>query len=44
MRAGAVFTLWAIANPGAQEFYESCGFSVEGEAVTRFGPALRMSR
>ena len=33
-----------IANPSAREFYEKCGFSVEGEAQTRFGPALRMSR
>ena len=38
------YTLWVIANPGAREFYERCGFSVEGEAQTRFGPALRMSR
>ena len=28
----------------AREFYEKCGFSVEGEARTRFGPAIRMSR
>jgi len=33
-----------VANPAAREFYELCGFSVEGEAQTRFGPALRMSR
>jgi GNAT superfamily N-acetyltransferase len=38
------YSLWVIANPGAREFYERCGFSVEGEARTRFGPALRMSR
>jgi GNAT superfamily N-acetyltransferase len=38
------YTLWVIANPGARGFYERCGFSVEGEAETRFGPALRMSR
>ena len=37
-------SLTVTANPGAREFYESCGFSVEGEAATRFGPALRMSR
>ena len=37
-------TLSVTANPGAREFYERCGFSVEGEAQTRFGPALRMSR
>jgi len=33
-----------IANPAAREFYEKCGFAVEGEAQTRFGRALRMSR
>jgi GNAT superfamily N-acetyltransferase len=33
-----------VAEPGAREFYEKCGFVVEGEAETRFGPALRMSR
>jgi len=37
-------TLTVIANPTAREFYERCGFAVEGEAKTRFGPALRMSR
>jgi GNAT superfamily N-acetyltransferase len=37
-------TLSVIADPSAREFYESCGFSVEGEAWTRFGPALKMSR
>ena len=37
-------SLSVIANPAARGFYESCGFSVEGEARTRFGPALRMSR
>ena len=33
-----------VANPAALGFYEKCGFAVEGEAQTRFGPALRMSR
>ncbi len=33
-----------VANPSARDFYEKCGFTVEGEAQTRFGPALRMSR
>ena len=33
-----------VAEPSAREFYEKYGFSVEGEAETRFGPALRMSR
>jgi ribosomal protein S18 acetylase RimI-like enzyme len=32
------------ANKAALGFYERCGFTVEGEAQTRFGPALRMSR
>ena len=33
-----------LAGPSAREFYEKCGFTLEGEADTRFGPALRMSR
>jgi GNAT superfamily N-acetyltransferase len=33
-----------VAEPGARRFYEKCGFRLEGEAETRFGPALRMSR
>lgn len=37
-------TLMVIANPSAKLFYEKCGFVHEGEAETRFGPALRMSR
>jgi GNAT superfamily N-acetyltransferase len=37
-------TVTVIANPSARAFYESCGFTIEGEATTRFGPALRMSR
>ena len=41
-RKGLALTV--IANPGAREFYEKCGFSLEGEAQTRFGRALRMSR
>jgi GNAT superfamily N-acetyltransferase len=36
--------MMVIANPSARGFYEKCGFSLEGEAETRFGPALRMSR
>ena len=36
--------LKVIAQPGARRFYESCGFSVEGEVQTRFGPALRMTK
>ena len=37
-------TMTVIASPSARGFYERCGFTVEGEAETRFGPALRMSR
>ena len=37
-------TLKVVAAPRARLFYESCGFSVEGEEQTRFGPALRMTR
>jgi GNAT superfamily N-acetyltransferase len=37
-------SLTVIANPAARDFYESCGFSIEGEAATRFGPGLRMSK
>jgi RimJ/RimL family protein N-acetyltransferase len=36
--------MMVIANPSARGFYEKCGFALEGEAETRFGPALRMSR
>jgi GNAT superfamily N-acetyltransferase len=36
--------MMVIANPSAREFYEKCGFTLEGDAQTRFGPALRMSR
>ena len=36
--------LVVIAGNAARGFYERCGFMVEGEAQTRFGPALRMSR
>ena len=36
--------LKVIANPRARRFYESCGFAVEGEEQTRFGPALRMTK
>ena len=36
--------LKVIANPRARRFYESCGFRVEGDEQTRFGPALRMTR
>lgn len=36
--------MMVTASPTAREFYEKCGFTVEGGAPTRFGPALRMSR
>src|SRR6185503_1622050 len=36
--------LKVIANPRARRFYEHCGFSVEGEVETRFGPGLRMTK
>jgi GNAT superfamily N-acetyltransferase len=41
-RKGLALTV--IANPTARGFYESCGFTLEGETPTRFGPGLRMSR
>jgi GNAT superfamily N-acetyltransferase len=37
-------TLKVVANPRARRFYEHCGFTVEGEVQTRFGPALRMTK
>ena len=37
-------TLAVTAGVEASGFYERCGFSLEGDAETRFGPALRMSR
>jgi GNAT superfamily N-acetyltransferase len=36
--------LMVVANPHARDFYERCGFALEGETQTRFGPGLRMSR
>jgi GNAT superfamily N-acetyltransferase len=36
--------LMVVGNPTARGFYERCGFTVEGEVPTRFGPGLRMSR
>ena len=37
-------SLTVIASPEARIFYEKCGFTVEGDTDTRFGPALIMSR
>jgi GNAT superfamily N-acetyltransferase len=36
--------LKVIANPRARRFYEHCGFALEGEVQTRFGPALKMTK
>lgn len=36
--------LVVIANDAARGFYERCGFTLEGAAETRFGPALRLTR
>ena len=36
--------MMVVADPAARKFYERCGFTAEGIAETRFGPALRMSR
>jgi GNAT superfamily N-acetyltransferase len=41
-RRGLALTV--IANPRARRFYEHCGFAVEGEEQTRFGPGLRMTK
>ena len=43
-RSRGLSLMTVVANPTAKEFYERCGFTVEGTAETRFGPALRMSR
>jgi len=37
-------SLTVTANPTARLFYEKCGFTIEGERETMFGPGLRMSR
>jgi GNAT superfamily N-acetyltransferase len=37
-------SLTVTANPTARGFYEKCGFTLEGERETMFGPGLRMSR
>jgi GNAT superfamily N-acetyltransferase len=41
-RKGLALTV--IASPSVRRFYESCGFTIEGEERTRFGPALRMTK
>jgi len=37
-------SLTVTANPTARLFYEKCGFALEGERETMFGPGLRMSK
>ena len=37
-------SLTVTANPTARGFYEKCGFTLEGERETMFGPGLRMSK
>jgi len=37
-------SLTVTANSTARLFYEKCGFTLEGERETMFGPGLRMSR
>ena len=37
-------SLTVVGGPAARGFYERCGFMVEGDEPTRFGPAFRMSR
>ena len=37
-------SLTVIAGPEGRPFYEKCGFSLEENAETRFGPAFKMSR
>ncbi len=41
---GRGFALQVVAAPNVRAFYERCGFTLEGQAETRFGPALRMTR
>ena len=36
--------LLVVAGDAGRGFYERCGFTLEGSAETRFGPALRLSR
>jgi GNAT superfamily N-acetyltransferase len=41
-RASGVLRVEVTGNQHARAFYEHAGFSVDGAAHTRFGPALRM--
>lgn len=43
-RRNGLSLVTVVSSPAAKRFYEKCGFAVEGEAATRFGPAIRMSR
>lgn len=42
-RDAGVRRIAVVAQPRALAFYERCGFVREGEATTRFGPAVRMA-
>jgi GNAT superfamily N-acetyltransferase len=41
-RAFGAKRMYVIANPNAEGFYVRCGFSLDGTAQTRFGPANTM--
>jgi GNAT superfamily N-acetyltransferase len=41
-RDAGVSRVAVVAGPHAAAFYERCGFVREGDASTRFGPAIRM--
>jgi GNAT superfamily N-acetyltransferase len=41
-RGASVRRVDVTANPHAAEFYRAVGFVIDGDAETRFGPALRM--
>ncbi len=41
-RAIRVCRVSVIGNPHATQFYQQAGFVTEGQAVTEFGPSLRM--
>ena len=43
-RARGASRLHVVGNFHAEGFYAACGFTMLGEAATRFGPALSMER